>query len=65
MPKPRDSDLQKHTLHLRQGDFARLGDLFPDMSASLALRTILSNLIDKVNAVHPSQSVPSDKEIDL
>ena len=41
------SDLQKHTLNLRTGDFDRMGQLFPDMDSSTAIRTLLSRFIDK------------------
>ncbi len=41
------SDLQKHTLHLRTGDFDRMGQLFPNMDSSTAIRTLLSRFIDK------------------
>lgn len=46
MPKPK-ADLQKHTLNLRTGDFDRMGQLFPAMDSSLAIRTLLSRFIDK------------------
>lgn len=40
-------ELQKHTLHLRKGDWDRLRSLFPEISTSLVIRKIISNFIDK------------------
>lgn len=47
MPPKKAEDLQKHTLNLRSGDFERLGELFPDLGPSVALRKIISSLIDR------------------
>lgn len=47
MPPKKAEDLQKHTLNLRAGDFEALGELFPDLGPSVALRKIISSLIDK------------------
>ena len=41
------TDLQKHTLNLREGDFDRMGQLFPNMDSSTAIRTLVSRFIDK------------------
>jgi hypothetical protein len=38
--------VQKHTINLYEGDFARLGELYPDVGASMALRTILRKHIE-------------------
>lgn len=46
MPRTK-ADLQKHTLNLRTGDFDRMGQLFPHMDSSTAIRTLLSRFIDK------------------
>lgn len=46
MPRTK-ADLQKHTLNLRTGDFDRMGQLFPNMDSSTAIRTLLSRFIDK------------------
>lgn len=43
-------DLQKVTLNLRAGDYARLGDLFPDLGAGPAIRQLVSQFIDRAEA---------------
>jgi hypothetical protein len=45
MPREK-ADLQKHTLNLRTGDFDKIGQLFPNMDSSTAIRTLLSKFID-------------------
>jgi hypothetical protein len=50
MPRKKPEDLQKHTLNLRAGDFERLGEIFPDLGPSVALRSIISAVIDKHHA---------------
>ena len=47
---PKDDTIQKHTLNLRRGDYARLGDLFPDLGAGPAIRQIIANFIDRAEA---------------
>lgn len=42
------SKLQKHTVNLFAGDFARLGDLFPEADRSEVLRKILRDFIAKM-----------------
>ena len=46
MPKQK-TDLQKHTLNLRPGDFAKMGEIFPEMGASESIRTLVSRFVDK------------------
>ena len=54
MPKPSLVPLEKVTLNLFDGDFARLGELYPTIGPSLALRKILRAHIAKIEAaVHP------------
>lgn len=38
---------QKHTLHLFVGDFQRLGELYPDLSASLIIRKLVRKHIEE------------------
>ena len=47
MPKVKSVELQKHTLNLRQGDFEKMGTLFPAIGASEAIRRLVSKFIDK------------------
>ncbi len=51
MPKDK---LKKHTLLLFPGDFDRLRDLHPDVTPSVALRTLLRNHIKRVMEASPT-----------
>ena len=57
-------DLKKHTLNLRDGDFDRIALLFPKLGGSVAIRTLVSNYVDKVEANTPSPAT-SVKDIEL
>lgn len=48
MAKKQD-DLQKHTLHLRAGDYARLQELYPETGAAAIVRAIVSAHLEKVD----------------
>lgn len=52
-------DLQKHTLHLFEGDFQRLGDLFPGATPSKVVRHMVRDLIKRTEGEKP------DVEVDL
>jgi len=43
-------DLQKVPLTLRAGDYARLGDLFPDLGAGPAIRQLVAQFVDRAEA---------------
>ncbi len=47
-------DLKKHTLNLREGDFDRMALLFPKLGGSVAIRTLVSNYVDKAEAAIPT-----------
>ena len=46
----KDDTIQKHTLNLRRGDYAAVGDLFPDLGAGPAIRQIISAFVDRAEA---------------
>lgn len=48
-PRP----LQKHTLNLYEGDFAELGDLFPEVDTSVLIREVIQDLIARTKAGDP------------
>lgn len=51
MPRPAESEpLQKHTLLLYAGDFDKLGDLFPSITASVMVRKVIRAYIQKIEA---------------
>jgi hypothetical protein len=45
---PIKGDLQKHTLHLREGDWAYLEAIYrpKGIATSLAIRTVVANFVD-------------------
>jgi hypothetical protein len=43
----KDDSITKHTMNLRRGDYAAIGDLFPDLGAGPAIRQIISTFVDK------------------
>jgi len=47
MPKDKDINLQKHTLNLRRGDFDAMGNLFPKLGPSKAVRQLISAFVNK------------------
>ena len=42
--------LTKHTMWLREGDFAKLAEMYPDLGSSLIVRKLVSTHIDKIEA---------------
>ena len=59
----KDDSLQKHTLNLRSGDYARLGDLFPDLGAGPAIRQIIANFVDRAEAAAERVQVEIDSKL--
>lgn len=49
MSKKAPDNLSKHTLFLRTGDFALLQEHFPKKGASLVIRSLVSNFVDRLN----------------
>lgn len=49
MPRPK-SDTHKHTLNLRDGDFAKLQSLFPEHGAGPIIRAVVSRFIDRLES---------------
>ena len=57
-------DLKKHTLNLREGDFDQMALLFPKLGGSVAIRTLISNFVDKAKVNSPTPTPPV-KDIEL
>lgn len=57
MAKKADEALQKHTLLLYEGDYRRLQELFPEIGASIVIRKIIR---DYLNKVQPSAKVKAN-----
>lgn len=47
---PRDENLQKHTLNLWQGDYAKLQQYYPDIGASVIIRRIIRRYVEQIEA---------------
>lgn len=63
------ADLQKHTLHLRAGDWDFLESMFKPngISTSVAIRTLVSNFVDKKRKEEAAlvKSSTSDFSVDI
>lgn len=63
------ADLQKHTLHLRRGDWDFLESMFKPngVPTSVAVRTLISNFVDKKRKEEQDliRSNPNDFNVDL
>ena len=45
-----ETELQKHTLNLFPGDYAKLQELYPDIGAATIIRRIVHKFIEQVEA---------------
>lgn len=59
MPRARQ-DLTKHTLLLRRGDVEELQILYPEVGASIIIRKLVADHIDKIRASAPRNEVKVD-----
>lgn len=48
--KKDEHDLQKHTLNLFEGDYARIQALYPDIGAGPVIRRVLRSFIEQAEA---------------
>ena len=62
MSTPKNPDHVKKTLNLREGDFEKMGELFPKMRPSVAIRELISKFIDRHYMIN---NVPETEEVDL
>jgi hypothetical protein len=54
MTRKSEEPLQKHTLLLYEGDYERLQTMYPDIGASVVIRKIIRDFIDRT---HPPANV--------
>lgn len=47
MATPKNPDLVKKTLNIREGDFEKMAALFPRTSPSIAIRELISAFVNK------------------
>lgn len=64
MARSKNIDLDKKTLNLRAGDFEKMGEMFPDLGSSVAVRTLLSKFVDR-NYKVPETEVEVDIDANL
>ena len=60
MPK---QELAKKALNLRPGDFEKMGELFPDLGPTVAVRKLISAFVDKHYKDAPTTIPSTDIEI--
>lgn len=58
-----NEDLQKHTLNLFAGDYAKLQTLYPDTGAGAIIRRLIRKFLERVES--QDQSVDVDLSIKL
>lgn len=61
--KPADR-LHKHTLLLFEGDYAEMQNLYPEVGAAVAIRTLIRAHINKVNKDASSFKLNTAVELD-
>lgn len=56
--------LQKHTLFLYEGDFAKLGSFFPELGPSVAVRRIVREQLKRLEAqVSPAPNMKDSLDV--
>ena len=58
MAKRSNQPLHKHTLNLYDGDFQRLGDLYPAVGAAIIIREIVHTFLNKVENGADKNALP-------
>lgn len=56
MPRKK-SDIQKHTLNLRTGDYGKMQEMFPRQGAGFAIRVLIAKFVDQ----HYQPPTPREK----
>jgi len=59
--KKAEVDLQKHTLNLQRGDYARLQELYPDIGAATIIRRVVHAFIGQIE----QQGAEIDAEVEI
>ena len=57
-------DKTKHTLWLFKGDFAMLAELYPDLGASIVVRTLIRKHIEQIEDSVGAPKLP-DIDVDI
>jgi hypothetical protein len=62
MPK-RETELQKHTLNLCPGDYAKLQQFYPDIGAAVIIRRVVHKFVEQIEAEGTEADVEIKVEI--
>lgn len=64
---PKKLDLQKHTMNLRAGDYARIADacLNKDYNASDVIRRLVSRYVDELESIGSNTGLNEVEDIQL
>jgi hypothetical protein len=62
MPRA-ETELQKHTLNLFPGDYAKLQQHYPDIGAATIIRRIVKRFVEQIEA--SGDSAPSDIDVSI
>lgn len=60
MPREKE-DFQKHTLHLYNGDFQRLGEIYPEAGASSIIRKLVRAHLSKIDKPVETDKITMEK----
>lgn len=52
-----ETELQKHTLNLFPGDYAKLQELYPDIGAATIIRRVVRKFIEQIEQQGTEQNV--------
>lgn len=63
MPAPSREPIRKHTLFLFAGDYARIGELYPDLGSAQAIRELVRQHIQMVEAASPTANIEVTTEV--
>ena len=50
MPQAEEEELQKHTLHLYAGDYAKLRAAYPEIGAAIVIRRAVRGLLKQLES---------------
>lgn len=61
--KAKNNGMERVTIHLRAGDYTKVGELFPELRAGPAIRQIISAFVDRAEAA--AQTAVPDTDVQL
>lgn len=61
MPKKSEVPIQKHTLHLYEGDFDKLKGYYPELDGGYVIRKLVRTHIEQIESATKGQALPKIK----